>query len=951
MPNLNADLDKNSDKNLDKNSPIILIDGSGYLFRAFFALPPLTSPSGHPTGAILGFLNMLKRLINDHPSKKLAVVFDAKGKTFRHDMYEAYKANRASMPDDLAVQIAPLYNIIKLLGITVIIEPEVEADDVLASISSYFASKNNNILVATSDKDLAQIVSEKINLVDTMKDKVLDIKAVKEKFGVDCDQIIDYLSLIGDTSDNIPGVPKVGPKTAVKWLSEYKNLDNLIKNADQIKGKVGENLRNNLDQLKLSQQLVTIKYDVNIDKDISSYELQEVNKLEIEKIFTDLGFNRWLSQLELLNNGDSFFKWMLSKTKNISSSDESLSNKLSNKLSSKLSGNLSDLSSDLIPEDIKKSFICINNMDLWQEYFEKIKASEIISIDTETTSLNINKAKLVGFSIGWSDEAIYIPLGHDEKIPELDIDVLLKNLKEICESNKIKKIGQNLKYDYEVLYRHNIILKNIYFDTLLASFILDSGNHKHNLDFLAKKYFNYNCISFEDLAGKGVKQKTFNQIEIKDAYIYAAEDAYITYKLYEILLDRLEQDPVSKKIFFEQEMLLLSIIAKMELDGVAVDADKLNKQSVKITKLLEDLKEQIWIITQCEFNIDSPKQLTEILYDKMGLPILSKTPKGQPSTSESALSQLAQTYEIAELLLKYRHYAKLKNTYLDKLPKLLDEKTNRIHANFHQTGAVTGRLSSSDPNLQNIPMRTKEGADIRKAFVAKNNWNIISADYSQIELRLMAHLSQDDSLIDAFKNNLDVHKMTAAEVFGCEINSVTKDQRRIAKAINFGLMYGMSAFGLAKQLKIGRKEAQEYINNYFIRYPKVKDFIANTKSDALEQGYVSTIFGRKLYFPNLKSQPAARREGVLRSAINAPLQGSAADLIKRAMVALDKLLKKHKLKAELILQVHDELVLEAPKEEVDLVKICIQDAMVNAAKISVPLLVDIGVGDHWHGAH
>ena len=730
----------------------------------------------------------------------------------------------------------------------------------------------------------------------------------------------------------------------MKWLSEYKNLDNLIKNADQIKGKVGENLRNNLDQLKLSQQLVTIKYDVNIDKDINSYEIREVNKSEIKKIFTDLGFNRWLSQLELLNKGDDFFKWMLSKNKKIS-------NKNSSEISSKISSETSQNAPSLIPENIKKSFICINNMGLWEEYFKKIKSSEIIAIDTETTSLNINKAKLVGFSIGWSDEAIYVPLDHDEKIPELDIDVLLKNLKEICESNKIKKIGQNLKYDYEILYRHNIILKNIYFDTLLASFVLDSGNNKHNLDFLAKKYFDYNCISFEDLAGKGVKQKTFNQIEIKDAYIYAAEDAYITYKLYEVLLYRLEQDPVSKKIFFEQEMLLLSIIAKMELDGVAVDAAELNKQSIKITKLLEDLKEQIWIITQCEFNIDSPKQLIEILYDKMGLPVLSKTPKGQPSTSESALSQLAETYEIAKLLLKYRHYAKLKNTYLDKLPKLLDEKTNRIHASFHQTGTVTGRLSSSDPNLQNIPMRTKEGADIRKAFVAKNNWNIISADYSQIELRLMAHLSQDDSLIDAFKKNLDVHKITAAEVFGCKVESVSKDQRRIAKAINFGLMYGMSAFGLAKQLKIGRKESQEYINKYFEKYPKVKDFIANTKSDALEQGYVSTIFGRKLYFPNLKSQPAARREGVLRSAINAPLQGSAADLIKRAMIALDKLLKKHNLKAELILQVHDELVLESPKEEVDQVKAFIQDAMVNAAKLSIPLIIDIGVNHHWHGAH
>lgn len=945
MASLNNNLN-NKLKSDTKKSPLILVDGSGYLFRAFFALPPLTSPSGHPTGAILGFLNMLKRLMQDHPTHHLAVVFDAKGKTFRHDMYEEYKANRAKMPDDLGIQIQPLQKIIELLGVPLIIESGVEADDVLASIASYFAdNKDQDILVATSDKDLAQIVSDKINLVDTMKDKILNIKSVKEKFGVNHNQIIDYLSLIGDTSDNIPGVPKVGPKTAIKWLEEYNNLDNIIKNAELIKGKVGQNLRDNIKQLNLSRELVTIKYDVKINQDLDFYKLDKVNNLELEKFFSDLGFNRWSSQLSSINSGDNFFEWMLkNKSKKSSQSqDQGLVKELVKKI------NINN----------NENYICIENMSQWKDFFTKIKNSEIISLDTETTSLNTQCAKLVGFSIGWSDQAIYVPLGHDDIkddieddiILDLDIDILLKDFKEICESEKIKKVGQNLKYDYEVLFKHNIILNNIYFDTLLASFVLDSGNHKHNLDFLAKKYFDHKCISFEDLAGKGVKQKTFNQILVKDAYIYASEDAYITYKLFEVLQDRLEKDVIAKKLFFEQEMPLLNIIAKMELDGVLVDADELNKQSVKITKLLSDLQEQIWSITQCEFNIDSPKQLIEILYDKMGLPVLSKTPKGKPSTSESALTQLAGTYEIAQLLLKYRHYAKLKNTYLDKLPGLLDENTGRIHASFHQTGTVTGRLSSSDPNLQNIPMRTPEGADIRKAFVARKGWNIISADYSQIELRLMAHLSEDESLIDSFNKNLDVHKITASEVFGCKVDDVTNDQRRIAKAINFGLMYGMSAFGLAKQLNIGRKESQEYIDKYFANYPKVKDFIENTRTETLENGYVSTIFGRKLYFPNLQSQPVARREGVLRSAINAPLQGSAADLIKRAMVALDKLLRKNKLKAELILQVHDELVLEVPSDEVDLVKKCLNDSMINAANLKIPLLIDMGVNHHWHGAH
>lgn len=913
---------------------LILIDGSGYLFRAFFALPPLTSPQGQPTGAILGVLNMLRRLIQDYPSAHFAAIFDAKGKTFRHDMYDSYKANRAKMPDDLGIQIEPLKQMIKSLGIPLISIQGVEADDVIGTCANYFKQKDFDILVSTGDKDLAQIVDNKITIVDTMKNKVLNPAGVKDKFGVEATQIIDYLALIGDTSDNIPGVPKVGPKTAVKWLDEYKNLDNIIQNADKFKGKVGEYLRENLSQLELSKELVKIKLDVDISKDIESYNLKDINVAEFKASCEQLGFSRWLSHINSYEQGDDFLKLMQKSA----SPNKALVKDAVEKLAL----------------DKAKTFFCIRNLQDWEKWFKKLKESKKVAIDTETTSLNVYEAKLVGVSFGWEDAAIYIPINHDEDVFKDNLQdkaQILADIKSILESENIKKIGQNLKYDLQVLRLNGINLKNIYFDTMLASFVLDSGKNKHNLDLLAEKHLFYKCVSFEEIAGKGVKQKTFNQIDVETAYLYAAEDAYITFKLYDVFENRFKKDDVAYALFSKQEMPLLEIIADMELYGVHLDCDKLAKQSEVITKELENLKEQVWSITQCEFNLDSTQQLGEVLYAKMGLPVLSKTPKGVPSTSESALSQLAQTYDIAKLLLKYRHYAKLKNTYLDKLPKLVNPETARLHASFHQTGTVTGRLSSSEPNLQNIPMKTKEGALIREAFVAEPGWKIISADYSQIELRIMAHLCDDPGLIKAFENKQDVHKLTAAEVFGIDVASVTDEQRRVAKAINFGLMYGMSAFGLAKQLGIGRSESQEYINSYFLKYPNVKDFIFNIRELAKDKGYVETVFGRKLYFPDIKTAPGARREGILRSAINAPLQGSAADLIKRAMVLLDKKIKAKNLKAKLILQVHDELVLEVPEDEVDVLTASLEGAMVEAAKLKVPLVVDVGVNASWAGAH
>ena len=897
-----------SEKNSTEN-PLILIDGSSYLYRAYHALPPLMSSKNQPTGAIRGVISMINKILLDHPNSPLAVIFDAKGKTFRHEMYKDYKANRPPMPEDLVKQIEPINQIVEALGIKLLSIKGVEADDVIGTLAKEASEAGLNTVISTGDKDMTQLVNKYIKVVNTMSNELLDERGVENKFGVKPELIIDYLALVGDTSDNVPGVEKVGPKTAVKWLIEYGSLDEIIKNAEKISGKVGENLRNGLSQLNISKELVTIKKDVSLEIGIKDLAVGKPNKKLLEEIYTELEFRAWLEKEE---------------------SPETE-----------------------VKEEVKKQpkYELITKIKPLESWVAKIKKSSLLALDTETTGLDYMDAKLVGISLSVkSGEAAYIPLGHQEE-EQLEVDVVLKKLKPVLESKKIKIIGQNIKFDRNILARHGINLASFENDTMLMSYVLNSTATRHNLDALAQYYLKYKTTTFEDVAGKGVKQVTFDLVSMDQAVHYASEDADITYRLYKELKSRLAKEPVLNALLEEVEIPLIPVLSDMEQAGTLVNERVLKAQSKNFSERITKLETEAYELADQEFNLGSPKQLQEIFFEKLKYPVLQKTPGGQPSTAENVLQQLSEDYELPKIILEHRTLSKLKSTYTDKLPSQISPNTGRIHTSFNQTGTSTGRLSSSDPNLQNIPIKTEDGRRIRQAFEAPSGYQLISADYSQIELRVIAHLSKDEGLLKAFKEGQDIHSSTASEVFGVGLKEVEPDQRRSAKAINFGLIYGISAFGLSKQLGINRNLAAEYMDTYFSRYPGVRKYMDRVKSEAKKIGYVETLYGRRLYLPEISTGNAIRRQAAERVAINAPVQGTAADIMKKAMLSVSDSLKKLKIDAKLILQVHDELVVESHEKDTEKVTKILTDSMSMAAKLSVPLEVEIGIGKNWDQAH
>jgi len=893
-------------------APLILVDGSSYLFRAFHALPPLENSKGQATGAIYGVINMLKKLVDEYQPEHMAVVFDAKGKTFRSDLFKDYKANRPPMPDDLRTQIEPIHQIVDALGYPRIVVPKVEADDVIGTLARQAEADGFDVLISTGDKDLAQLVTDKITLINTMNNFISTPESVVEKFGVPAERIIDYLALIGDTADNIPGINKVGPKTAVKWLTQYGTVDNIIEHADEFKGKVGEYLREGLDQLPLSYQLATIVCDVELDEAPIDLELKPADTESLKNLYGEFELKTWL-----------------------------------NELGGKVTGGAAPV--DTIETEYETVLTRLD-FDRW---IELLKNAEQFAFDTETTSLNYMQARIVGVSFSVEPgKAAYVPFGHDyEDAPQqLSEDVVLGGLKDLLENPAVKKLGQNLKYDTHVLENHGIKMQGISDDTLLQSYVLDSTK-RHDMDSMATRFLNHNTIHFEDIAGKGKKQLTFNQINLEEAGPYAAEDADITLRLHQCIHAQLEAIPELLKVYKEIELPLMPIIQHIERNGVKIDAQMLADQSYQLAERMQEIEKQAYEVAGEEFNLGSPKQIQHIFFEKLELPIIRKTPKGQPSTAEDVLQELAEEHELPRLILENRGLSKLKSTYTDKLPKQIDEKTGRVHTSYNQTGAATGRMSSTDPNLQNIPVRSEEGRRIRKAFIADEGNCILAADYSQIELRIMAHLSGDKSLLKAFKEGQDIHRATAAEVFDVALDKVETEQRRAAKAINFGLIYGMSAFGLAKQLNVTRYEAQDFIDVYFERYPGVKDYMDTTREQAHETGYVETLFGRRLYLPEINSKNGMRQKYAERTAINAPMQGTAADIIKRAMIKVHNRLQYSDISALMIMQVHDELVFEVTENQVDALSKLLHEEMESAADLNVPLLVDIGVGINWDEAH
>lgn len=895
---------------------LILIDGSSFLFRAYHAVPPLTNPQGEPTNAIYGVSNMLRKLISDYKSDYITVVFDAPGKTFRNELYDQYKAHRPPMPDDLRVQIQPLHDLIRAMGLPLIMESGVEADDVLGALAQHAAQQGFNVIISTGDKDMAQLVTEDIILENTMSNTRLDIQGVIDKFGVRPEQIIDYLALMGDSSDNIPGVPKVGPKTASKWLEQYQTLENLVANADKITGKIGENLRASLEQLPLAKQLTTIKCDLNLPYDMADLKRRPIIIDTLKSLLTELGFFSWLKTL------DNHVEVVVIENEK--------------------------------PALIQSTYETILTQPHFNQWLERLENAPLFAFDTETTSLDYRKARIVGVSFSVTPgSAAYIPLAHDyPQVPDqLDRTEILEQLRPLLENPNKAKLGQNLKYDAHVLANHGIALRGIAHDSMLESYVLNSTATKHNMDDLAKVYLGVTTIQYEEVAGKGVKQIPFQEVPIEQAAPYAAEDADITLQLHQTLMTQLEQHPSLLSLYTDIEIPLISVLARIENNGVLIDTGMLFQQSLELASHIITLEQQAHDLAGHTFNLSSPKQIQEILYDQQKLPILKKTPKGQPSTEESVLQELALNYPLPKLILDYRSLSKLKSTYTDKLPQQVDDSTGRIHTSYHQAVAATGRLSSSDPNLQNIPIRSEEGRKIRQAFIAPTGYKILAADYSQIELRIMAHLSADTGLLNAFSAGEDVHKATAAEVFGVALDQVTNDLRRSAKAINFGLIYGMSAFGLAQQLGLSRSQAQTYIDLYFARYPGVKNYMDSIREQAREQGYIETVFGRRLYLPEIKSRNAARRQYAERTAINAPMQGTAADIIKRAMINTDQWLLNDKPDAKMIMQVHDELVFEVAENKIAEYSAIIRTLMCSAANLNVPLIVDIGVGDNWDEAH
>jgi DNA polymerase-1 len=893
---------------------LVLIDGSSYLYRAYHALPNLTNSAGEPTGALHGVLSMINKLVREQPSAHVAVVFDAPGKTFRDEIYADYKATRPPMPDDLRSQVEPILDAVRSMGLPLLQVAGVEADDVIGTLCRIAAAKNLSVLVSTGDKDLAQLVDDKVTLVNTMNDSVLDRDAVKTKFDVYPEQIIDYLALVGDSSDNIPGVPKVGAKTAAKWLNEYDSAEGIIEHAEDIKGKVGESLRDNIDQLKLSQRLAAIQLDVQLPITLDELKPADADPDKLRDLYGRFELRTLLKQLD-----------------DVAAAPEAE-----------------------VHDSADSNYETVLSWAAFDAWLDRIDNADLVAFDTETTSLDYMAAQIVGVSLSVAaGEAAYIPVAHDypgapDQLPRVEV---LEKLRPFLENPEKKKVGHHLKYDAHVLARHDIALQGMAYDSMLESYVLNSVATRHDMDSVARHYLGRETIHYEDVAGKGAKQLTFNQVDLETAAPYAAEDADITLQLHETLWSKLGEIEALRDVYVNIEQPLVPILLGMEETGVLIDRKMLATQSSELAKRMMELEKEAHELAGGPFNLGSPKQLQEILFQKLELPVIRKTPKGQPSTAEDVLVELAVDYDLPRVIIEYRSVSKLKSTYTDKLPLQISQSTGRVHTSYHQAVAATGRLSSTDPNLQNIPIRTPEGRRIRQAFVAPEGQLLLAADYSQIELRIMAHLSKDQGLLKAFAAGQDVHRATAAEVFEVELDDVSADQRRSAKAINFGLMYGMSAFGLGKQLGILRGEAQQYIDLYFDRYPGVKAYMDNTRENASKQGFVETVFGRRLYLPEINARNAQRRQYAERSAINAPMQGTAADIIKRAMIDVHRWLGGEDTGGRMIMQVHDELVFEVPEDKVDVFGATVREIMCGAAELSVPLQVDIGTGLNWDEAH
>ncbi|NCF73159.1 MAG: DNA polymerase I [Gammaproteobacteria bacterium] len=893
---------------------LVLIDGSSYLYRAFHALPPLTNSHGEPTGALHGVLSMIQKLLREEQPPHVAVVFDAPGKTFRDELYSDYKANRPPMPDELRSQIQPILDAVEAMGLPLLRVAGVEADDVIGTLCKRASAAGLNVLVSTGDKDLAQLVNDNVTLINTMNDSRLDRDGVKAKFDVFPEQIIDYLALVGDTSDNIPGVPKVGAKTAAKWLNLYDSADGIVENVDEIKGKVGDSLRDNVEQLRLSQDLATIREDLDLDMSVDDLSPRAADTDRLRELYRHFELRSLLGQLDEEN----------------------------------------DQPVAAVEHTEESDYETVLTWEAFDRWFAKIDQAELTAFDTETTSINYMEAEIVGLSLSVTpNEAAYVPLAHDYPgaPDQLKRNEVLQKLRGWLEDDNKKKVGHHLKYDAHILARYDIALAGMQYDSMLESYVLNSVATRHDMDSVARQYLGRETIHYEDVAGKGARQLTFNQIDLETAAPYAAEDADITLQLHQTLWAQLSEYPALKSVYEDIEQPLVPILLEMEETGVLVDRKMLNTQSGELAKKMIELEAKAHKLAGGPFNLGSPKQLQQILFEQQGLPVIRKTPKGQPSTAEDVLVELASDYELPAVIIDYRSVSKLKSTYTDKLPLQIAKSTGRIHTSYHQAIAATGRLSSTDPNLQNIPIRTAEGRRIRQAFIPPDGQVLLAADYSQIELRIMAHLSEDAGLVKAFADEQDVHRATAAEVFGMALDDVTDDQRRSAKAINFGLMYGMSAFGLAKQLGIARGEAQEYVNLYFDRYPGVKAYMDDIRAKASADGYVETVFGRRLYLPEINARNANRRQYAERTAINAPMQGSAADIIKKAMISVHQWLQDERPGARMIMQVHDELVFEVDKDNINPVRDRVIELMNSAATLSVPLQVDAGVGNNWDEAH
>lgn len=903
---------------------LVLVDGSSYLYRAFHALPPLSNSKGEPTGAVLGVLNMLLKLCKEESPQLIAVVFDAPGRTFRDDLFDAYKAQRSPMPDDLRLQLQPLLDCVEAMGLPLLRVQGVEADDVIGTLAKRAAENDVDVLISTGDKDMAQLVGERITLVNTMTGSRLDRGGVKNKFDVHPEQIVDYLALVGDTSDNIPGVPKVGPKTAAKWLNEYGTLDKLIENADSITGKVGESLRASLKELELSRKLACLDCDVPLDVTYESLIHREGNRERLRELYTRLELRALLRQL---NEGAA-----ASSEPGIEPTTAQLP----------------------LSAPTPRAYETVTHADTLKRWLEQLAAADVVSVKVKATSGDYMQAQLVGLALCIeAGKAAYVPLAHNYAgaPPQLSQAAVFDALKPLLESDQVRKLGHNLKFDAHVLKRNGIDLQGLQFDSMLESYVWNSTATRHDLDALARKYLGVETMSYDQVAGRGAKQIGFNQVSLEIATQYAAEEVDIALQVHQMLWQKIEAAPAVAHLYAQLEQPLEPVLLRMEQRGVLIDGDILRQQSSELAARMRELEEQAHRFAGGPFSLESPKQLQEVLFVKLGLPVLRKTPTGQPSTAEDVLEELAANYELPRTIMEYRACSKLKSTYTDKLPLQINQHTGRVHTTYQQAVAATGRLSSADPNLQNIPIRTAEGRRIRQAFVAPPGRVIVAADYSQIELRIMAHLSGDGGLLNAFSEDKDIHQATAAEVFGMQLDEVTADQRRSAKAINFGLIYGMSAFGLATRLGIPRSQAQHYVELYFQRYPGVRRYMDETRQQARDRGYVETVFGRRLYLNEINSRNNNLRQGAERAAINAPMQGTAADIIKRAMIEVDRWLQRSRIDAHLIMQVHDELVFEVRRDLVDEVVPQVRELMCNAADLRTPLKVDVGVGENWEGAH